>query len=469
MTALTELSLAEAGQGLEASDFTAEELTRACIEALEGGRDLNAFITETPDIAVDRAKASDARRADGKAAGSMDGIPIAVKDLFCTEGVLTTAGSHILDGFTPAYESTVSANLKDSGAVLLGKTNLDEFAMGSANVTSYYGPVKNPWKGPGGKDMVPGGSSGGSAAAVAGGLCPGAIGTDTGGSIRFPSLACGVVGLKPTWGRVSRHGVFPLSETLDHIGPMTRHVGDAAAMLGALAGVDDQDPTSLNANVPDYLGGLADGVRGVKIGVDEQFNSLDVDASVAEALNTVINVLRGEGAEIVPISVPPHDAVVDSWLPICAAEAALAHHETYPARADEYGPVTGDLLAAGVAFSAADYARATIIRRNFSGQLARLFDDVDLIAAPAMVVPPPRLDEMDDLLGAPGALERLIRFTSPFDHSGSPTLSLPCGFTDAGAPLGFQLIGRHLDEGLLLRAGHAFERATVWNARHPDL
>ncbi len=250
---------------------------------------------------------------------------------------------------------------------------------------------------------------------------------------------------------------------------MTRSVGDAAAMLGALAGADDKDPTSLGADVPDYLAGLEDGVREITIGIDEQFNSRDVDAEVAAGLSTALDVLRGEGASIRQVTMPPYDEVVENWIPMCAAEAALAHAETYPARADEYGPVMGELLETGVALSGIDYARATIIRRNFAGQLAKLFDAVDLIAAPAMVVPTPRLDGLDALLGGPGALEKLIRFTSPFDHSGSPTLSLPCGFTEAGLPLGFQLIGRHLDEGLLLRAGRAFERATVWNARHPDL
>ncbi len=458
------LSLVDAGKKIAGGEISSAELTAAMlarIEKLNGS--LHANVTVLGESALAEAAEADAELARGETRGPLHGVPVAVKDLMAMTGVSTSAGMPILKDRITDHDATVVTRLRAAGAVILGKLELTEGAY-AAHHPDINDPV-NPWN----ADYWPVVSSSGSGVASAGGLCFGSLGTNTGGSIRFPSLACGVVGLKPTWGRVSRHGVFPLSETLDHIGPMTRHVGDAAAMLGALAGVDGQDPTSLNANVPDYLGGLEDGVRGVKIGVDEQFNSLDVDASVTEALNTVTNVLRGEGAEIVPISVPPHDAVVDSWLPICAAEAALAHHETYPALADEYGPVTGDLLAAGVAFSAADYARATIIRRNFSGQLARLFDDVDLIAAPAMVVPPPRLDEMDDLLGAPGALERLICFTSPFDHSGSPTLSLPCGFTDAGAPLGFQLIGRHLDEGLLLRAGHAFERATVWNARHPDL
>jgi len=383
--------------------------------------------------------------------------------LMAIAGVRTSAGMPIHKDRKPDHDATVVTRLRAAGAVILGKLELTEgaYAAHHPNITD---PV-NPWN----ADYWPGVSSSGSGVATAAGLCFGSLGSDTGGSIRFPSLACGVVGLKPTWGRVSRYGVFPLSETLDHIGPMTRSVGDAAAMLGALAGADDNDPTSLSAEVPDYLAALAAGVRGIRIGIDERFNGNGVDAAVADALGTAINVLRGEGAQIQAVNMPPHDDVVDSWLPICSAEAAVGHSATYPSRADEYGPVTGGLLATGVALSGAEYAQATIHRRNFSGQLAKLFDTVDLIAAPSMVVPTPRLDGMDELLGAPGALERLIRFTAPFDHSGSPTLSLPCGFSEAGTPLGFQLIGRHLDEGLLLRAGHAFERATMWNARHPEL
>ena len=458
------LTLLEAGRKISGGEISSLELTETMLARIEKvNPSLHPYVTVLGETARAEATEADAELARGEGRGPMHGVPIAVKDLMAIAGVRTSAGMPILKHRKPDHDAAVVTRLRAAGAVILGKLELTEGAY-AAHHPDITDPV-NPWN----AEYWPGVSSSGSGVATAAGLCFGSLGTDTGGSIRFPSLACGVVGLKPTWGRVSRYGVFPLSETLDHIGPMTRSVGDAAAMLGALAGADDNDPTSLSAEVPDYLATLADGIRGIKIGVDEQFNSNGVDAAVSDALNTAINVLRGEGAQILPVTMPPHDDVVDSWLPICSAEAALGHSETYPSRADEYGPVMGGLLATGVALSGAEYAQATIHRRNFSGQLAKLFDEVDLIAAPSMVVPTPRLDSMDELLGAPGALERLIRFTSPFDHSGSPTISLPCGFTVASAPLGFQLIGRHLDEGLLLRAGHGFERATMWNARHPEI
>ena len=252
----TDLTLAEARDGLASGAFSSVELTQAHVDAMERARGLNAFITETPDLALQRAAESDARRAKGAAAGPVDGIPIAIKDLFCTEGVLTTAGSHILDTFIPPYESTVTANLGAGGAVMLGKTNLDEFAMGSSNITSYFGPVKNPWGPRDGKDLVPGGSSGGSAASVAARVCLAAIGTDTGGSIRQPASFCGIVGLKPTYGRCSRWGIVAFASSLDQAGPMTRSVRDAAIMLGAMAGHDPKDSTSVPVEVPDFEAAL---------------------------------------------------------------------------------------------------------------------------------------------------------------------------------------------------------------------
>ncbi|HEX9702571.1 MAG TPA: amidase, partial [Rhodospirillales bacterium] len=241
MSDLTRLSIAEIGRGLAAKEFSGVELAGAHVAAMETHRGLNAFITETPEIALDRARESDARRAKGNALGPMDGVPIAVKDLFCTEGVLTTAASRILDGFTPTYESTVTAKLRRAGAVMLGKTNLDEFAMGSSNMTSHYGPVKNPWRGKSNRDLVPGGSSGGSAAAVAAGLAAGAIGTDTGGSIRQPASFSGIVGMKPTYGRCSRWGIVAFASSLDQAGPFARTVRDAAILLRSMAGHDPKD------------------------------------------------------------------------------------------------------------------------------------------------------------------------------------------------------------------------------------
>ncbi len=308
MSALTELTIADAGKGLEAGEFTAQDLTRAHIEAMETARDLNTFITETPETALERAKESDARRGNGGAAGPLDGIPIAVKDLFCTEGVLTTAGSHILDGFTPTYESTVTASLRAAGAVMLGKTNLDEFAMGSANVTSYYGPVKNPWKSRGqgkdGTDLVPGGSSGGSAAAVSARLCPGAIGTDTGGSIRQPASFTGIVGMKPTYGRCSRWGIVAFASSLDQAGPLTRTVEDAASMLGAMAGHDSKDSTSAPMDLPDFTAALGGGVKGLKVGIPKEYTLDGMPGEIEALWKQGMDWLKDQGAECVDVSLP---------------------------------------------------------------------------------------------------------------------------------------------------------------------
>src|SRR5512132_2306132 len=268
---LTRLTLAAARDGLARRAFSAVELASAHLDAMAGARPLNAFITETSKLALSHAEASDARRARVEALGPMDGIPIAVKDLFCTEGVPTTAASHILEGFTPTYESTVSRQLRDGGAVMLGKTNLDEFAMGSSNTTSWFGPVKNPWGPKDGRELVPGGSSGGSAAAVAARLCLAATGTDTGGSIRQPASFCGVVGLKPTYGRCSRWGIVAFASSLDQAGPMTRTVRDAAIMLAAMAGYDPKDSTSAPIPVPDFPAAVGRDVRGVKVGIPREY------------------------------------------------------------------------------------------------------------------------------------------------------------------------------------------------------
>ena len=271
MSDLTDVTIAAARDGLTRGDFSSEELTAAHISALESARDLNAFVTETSDIALARARASDDRRARGDAAGPLEGIPLAIKDLFCTEDVLTTASSHILDGYVPAYESTVTHNLRTAGAVMLGKTNMDEFAMGSANITSYYGPVKNPWSLDDGKDRVPGGSSGGSAAAVAADIALGAAGSDTGGSIRQPASFCGIVGMKPTYGRCSRWGMVAFASSLDQAGPLTKSVRDAAIMLQGMAGYDPKDSTSSDQPVPDFEAALTGDIKGMKIGIPAEY------------------------------------------------------------------------------------------------------------------------------------------------------------------------------------------------------
>ena len=375
----------------------------------------------------------------------------------------TCGGIPIFAGRVPDRDATVVSRLIEAGTVLLGKLELTEGAY-AAHHPQITPPI-NPWH----SDHWPGVSSSGSGVATAAGLCFGSLGSDTGGSIRFPSLTCGVVGLKPTWGRVSRYGVLPLSDSLDHIGPMTRSVADAGAMLSVLAGLDANDPTSLATPVPDYLEALEEGARGLTIGFDARYCGDDVDSVVAESVSAAAEVMRAEGAEIKAITIPPYQEVLEAWVPLCGADCAMAHAETFPARADESGPVLRGLIESGLTLTGPDYARYHLARLTFAGALAALFQEVDLVIALAMAEPTPTLERLATILERPGAVDYLIRYTAPFDASGSPTLSLPCGFSDAGLPLGFQFVGRHLEEAALLRAGHAYERATSWHERHPAL
>ena len=319
---LTRLTIASARDRLAAGRFSAVELTRAHLDAIADARPLNAFITETPELALARAAESDARRAKGDTLGPLDGIPLAIKDLFCTEGVRTTAGSHILDGFIPTYELTVTAKLRAAGAVMLGKTNLDEFAMGSSNTTSFFGPVKNPWGPKDGKDLVPGGSSGGSAAAVAAGLCLGATGTDTGGSIRQPASFCGIVGIKPTYGRCSRWGIVAFASSLDQAGPMTRSVRDAAILLSGMAGHDPKDSTSAPMAVPDFEAAVSLGVRGLKVGIPREYRIDGMAAEIDDLWRQGEAWLREAGAEIRDVSLPHTRYALATYYIIAPAEAS---------------------------------------------------------------------------------------------------------------------------------------------------
>ncbi|MBI2977432.1 MAG: Asp-tRNA(Asn)/Glu-tRNA(Gln) amidotransferase subunit GatA, partial [Rhodospirillales bacterium] len=330
MTALAGLSIAAMRDGFARRDFTAEELARAHLEAMAKTRHLNAFITETPEIALERAKQSDARHAkgraigpmDGRALGPMDGVPVAIKDLFCTADVLTTAGSHILDGFKPTYESTVTAKLKAAGAVMLGKTNMDEFAMGSSNMTSYHGPVKNPWRGKRNKDLVPGGSSGGSAAAVAAGLAPAAIGTDTGGSIRQPASFCGIVGMKPTYGRCSRWGIVAFASSLDQAGPFARSVEDTAILLAAMAGHDPRDSTSAPMDVPDFAAALGKGAKGLKVGIPKEYTMDGMPAEIDKLWKQGIDWMKAQGATCLEVSLPHTRYALPTYYIVAPAEAS---------------------------------------------------------------------------------------------------------------------------------------------------
>ena len=485
MSALTNLAIAGAEKGLAAGDFSAQELTTAHIEAMEAARDLNAFITETPDIALSRAKDSDARRASGAVLGAMDGIPIAVKDLFCTDGVLTTAASHILDGFTPPYESTITQNLRDAGAVMLGKTNLDEFAMGSANVTSYYGPVKNPWTGKGGKDLVPGGSSGGSASAVAARIASGAIGTDTGGSIRQPASFTGIVGMKPTYGRCSRWGVVAFASSLDQAGPLTRTVEDAALMLGAMAGFDAKDSTSAPMDVPDFTAGLKDGVRGLKVGIPREYTLDGMPAEIDALWAQGREWLEAQGAQCVEVSLPHTKYALPAYYIVAPAEASsnLARYDgvRYGLRVagesldDMYEATRGEgfgeevrrrvligtyVLSAG--YYDAYYIKAQRVRTLIAGDFRKAFEDVDVLLTPTA---PSAAFAIGEKMDDPVAMYLNDVFTVPASMAGLPAISLPAGLDGDGLPLGLHLIAKPFDEVTLFRAAFALEDAAGFDAR----
>jgi aspartyl-tRNA(Asn)/glutamyl-tRNA(Gln) amidotransferase subunit A len=483
MTDLTRLTIKDAAKGLDAGDFSARELTDAHLKAIESARELNAFITETPEIARERADAADARRQKGERRGAMDGIPIAMKDLFCTEGALTTAASHILDGFVPPYESTVSKKLVDAGSVMLGKTNLDEFAMGSSNTTSYYGPVKNPWKGEGGKDLVPGGSSGGSAASVAGHFAMAATGTDTGGSIRQPASFCGIVGMKPTYGRCSRWGIVAFASSLDQAGPLTRSVEDAAIMLQAMAGHDPKDSTSAPIEVPDFSVRLSGGAKGLRVGIPKEYTLDGMPADIAKLWDQGRKWLEDAGAICTEISLPHTKYALPCYYIVAPAEASsnLARYdgvryglrvpgesldEMYAnTRGEGFGPevrrrvmIGTYVLSAG--YYDAYYVQAQKVRSLISKDFTDAFQDVDVVLAPTA---PSAAFAIGEKMDDPIAMYLNDVFTVPASMAGLPAISVPAGLNGGGLPLGLQLIGRAFDEVTVLGAAKAIEDAAGFN------
>ena len=483
MSNLTHLTLTEARDGLAKKEFSATELAESFIQAMQAGRDLNAYITETPEVALERARQSDDRRAKGDPLGAMDGLPIAMKDLFCTEGVLTTAGSHILDGFVPPYESTVSANLRSAGAVMLGKANLDEFAMGSANITSYYGPVKNPWKaldGPNvGKDLVPGGSSGGSAAAVAAGLAMAATGTDTGGSIRQPASFCGITGIKPTYGRCSRWGVVAFASSLDQAGPMTKTVRDAAIMLGAMAGYDPKDSTSANMAVPDFEAALSGDIHGLKVGIPKEYRMDGMDPEIQALWDRGIEWLKASGATVKDISLPHTKYALAAYYIVAPAEASanLARYDGVRfglrvpgdslddmymnTRGEGFGEEVQRRILIGTyvlssGYYDAYYIKAQRVRTLIANDLKKAFEDVDVILTPTA---PSAAFPLGEKQEDPVAMYLNDVFTVPTSLAGLPGISVPAGLSKDGLPLGLQLIGRPFDEETVLRVADVMEIA----------
>ncbi len=479
MTDLNGLTLAAARNGLAARSFSARELAAAHLAAMERHRGLNAFITETPDKALAMAEAADQRLGRGEG-GLLEGVPLAIKDLFCTEGVPTTAGSHILEGFNPPYESTVTRKLWEAGAVCLGKTNLDEFAMGSSNMTSYHGGVRNPWTRQGDNvDLVPGGSSGGSAAAVAARLCLGATGTDTGGSIRQPAAFCGITGIKPTYGRCSRWGVVAFASSLDQPGPMARTVEDCAVLLQAMAGHDPMDSTSAELEVPDWVGTLSGDVRGLRIGIPKEYAMPGMPPAIDAMWRQGAEWLRAQGAELVEVSLPHTKYALPTYYIVAPAEASsnLARYdgmrfglrvegknltETYmKTRAAGFGAeVQRRILIGTYVLSAgyydAYYLQAQKVRRRIVEDFTNVFERVDALLTPTAPSGPFRAgDKMDD----PVAMYLNDVFTVTVNLAGLPGLSVPAGLDADGLPLGLQVIGRPWDEATVFRVGKALEEA----------
>ena len=501
MTIITDLGIAAIRDGVRDGSFSAVEVAEAFNAAVDGADALNAFIVKTPEKALDAARATDARRAAGDTLGAMAGVPIGMKDLFCTEGVQTTAASHMLEGFVPTYESTVSAKLWAAGAGMLGKLNLDQFAMGSSNETSYFGNVISPWRrsrfspspsasASGGGDnaaLAPGGSSGGSSTAIAARLCPAATGTDTGGSIRQPAAFTGISGIKPTYGRCSRWGIVAFASSLDQAGPMARDVRDCAIMLEAMAGFDAKDATSLEMPVPAWEAGLNADMKGKRVGIPREYRVDGIDADIARVWDDGIAWLRDAGVEIVDISLPHTRYALPTYYIIAPAEASsnLARYDgvryglrdlpegaglqdMYAAtRAAGFGPevkrrimIGTYVLSAG--FYDAYYTQAQKVRALIARDFENAWAQCDVILTPTA---PSAAFALGDKSTDPLAMYLNDVFAVPASLAGLPAMSVPGGLDGAGLPLGLQIIGRAFDEQGVLNAGLAIEQRSGFTAR----
>jgi len=477
-------TLSELAAGLGRGEFSSVELTTALLERIDGpGAALNAFITVTAERALDDARRADAARAAG-AAGALNGLPIAHKDIFCTRDVLTTCGSRMLENFVSPYNATVVERLAAAGAVVLGKTNMDEFAMGSSNETSYFGAVRNPWD----PERSPGGSSGGSAAAVAARLVPAATGTDTGGSIRQPAALSGIFGIKPTYGRVSRYGMIAFASSLDQAGVLTRSAADAALLLGVMAGFDERDSTSVDAPVPDYSAGLDESLQGLRVGVVRQHFDSGLDERCAAVVRDALGVFESLGATLVEVDLPNLDLSVPTYYVVAPAECSsnlsrfdgvrFGHRAADPenlydlycrSRGEGFGAevkrriMTGTyVLSAG--YYDAYYLQAQKVRQLIAADFRKAFGSVDVIAGPTSPTPAFRLgDKVDD----PITMYLNDIYTIGANLAGLPGVSAPCGFVD-GLPVGLHLVGPHFSEQKLLCCAHGYEQATDWHDACPE-
>ncbi|MEQ1622130.1 MAG: Asp-tRNA(Asn)/Glu-tRNA(Gln) amidotransferase subunit GatA [Methylococcales bacterium] len=476
------LTIAELAKGLRAGEFSSVELTQTFLKRIHQHSALNAYVTVTDELALQQAKAADAKLASGDAS-LLTGIPIAQKDIFCTLGVKTSCGSKMLDNFIAPYNATVVDKLNQAGAVMLGKVNMDEFAMGSSNETSFYGPTKNPWN----TNTVPGGSSGGSATAVAARLAVCATGTDTGGSIRQPAALCGITGLKPTYGRVSRYGMIAYASSLDQGGPMTRNAEDAAILLQAMAGFDEKDSTSVDQPVPDYLADLNKPLTGLKIGLPKEFFTADLNSDMAATLEAAINHYRQLGAEVKEVSMPTLKMAIPAYYVIAPAECSanlsrfdgvrFGYRCDNPAdlsdlytrsRGEAFGKeVKRRILMGTYALSAgyydAYYIKAQKVRRLISDDFKNALSEVDVIMGP--VTPTPAFG-IGEKLANPIEMYLSDIYTIAINLAGLPAMSIPAGFIN-GLPVGLQIIGNYFDEARLLNVAHQYQQVTNWHQQKP--
>ena len=481
-----DLTIHELRHKLRRGEITSTQLTQALFDRIEDtdGK-IGSYLTVCRDRGMAKARAADERLANGDASSPLLGIPLALKDVLLTEGVPTTCASRILQGFTPPFDATAVRRLREAGAVLLGKTNMDEFAMGSSTENSGFSLTRNPWD----PDRVPGGSSGGSAAAVAAGQCVAALGTDTGGSIRQPAAFCGVVGLKPTYGRVSRFGVVAYASSLDQVGPITRDVSDCALVLQAIAGHDPADSTSVDAPVPDYPSELSRGASGLRVGVPGEYFAAGIQPEVEQAVRQGVREIEKAGAAVVEISLPRTGYAVAAYYVIATAEASsnLARYDgmrygpraqaedltsTYTkSRSQGFGPEVKRRILLGAYVLSAGYYDAYYLKAQKARTLVRQDFESTLRQCDAIVAPttPTTAFEIEEMTEDPLRMYLSDIFTVPANLAGLPALSLPCGFDRAGLPIGMQIIGRPFDEATVLRLGHAFEQATDWHRRKPEI
>jgi amidase len=435
---------------------------------------LNSYVTVMREQALESAHRAEQEIRIGRYRSPLHGVPVAVKDLCYTKGVRTMAGTKVYENFVPDHDATVVEKLKDSGAILLGKLSLSEAAMAGYN-PDFKIPV-NPWR----ESVWTGTSSSGSGVATAAGLCYGAIGTDTGGSIGFPAAANGIVGLKPTYGRVSRYGVFSLAESFDHVGAMARRVSDVAVMFEAMAGKDRKDATSLGEPVPSMLRDINMGIHGLRIGFDLQFANMGATPEHMAAVQSAVQKLRQLGAQIVDVQVPETREVQKAWFTIVTKEAARAHKANFPSRADQYGPYFLEFLKTGASVSAADYAKAMRFRDDFAARYSAVVKSVDALVCPVFgSFPITREAQYGTMADWQASLDKyLSQFnpppswtvsTMPVNFAGNPSLTLPCGFSQDGLPLGMEFVGPQMSEAMLCRIGHTYETATEWHRRHPPV